>query len=195
MTIDEVSEANQLVARNIRRFRVERGYSLGELARRSGLAKQTVSKIEQGTGNPTVETLILICAALDVSARRVLTEWGTPVYVQRAGDSVWSSTGPSAERLLDEVYGTGYVRNLLVRFERDGTDDAVIEAHSPGTLHHVFVSEGRLELGPVGDLVVAFAGDFVRYPADVPHQCLCVSDRAVAHIVTTRPQLQQFDAT
>lgn len=68
MTIksDSASEENQLVARNVRRFRRERAMSLGELARRSGLAKQTLSKIEQGTGNPTVETLALLGAALDL---------------------------------------------------------------------------------------------------------------------------------
>ena len=35
-----------LVARNVRRFRHERGYSLSELARRAGLSKQTLSSIE-----------------------------------------------------------------------------------------------------------------------------------------------------
>ncbi|MDX1873259.1 helix-turn-helix transcriptional regulator [Mycolicibacterium sp. 120266] len=96
MTIksDSTTGENQLVARNVRRFRRERGMSLGELARRSGLAKQTLSKIEKGTGNPTVETLALLGAALDLPARRLLTEWGTPVYIQRRDQAVWSG-GPN----------------------------------------------------------------------------------------------------
>jgi len=51
--------------------------SLGDLARSSGLSKQTLSKIEKGDGNPTVETLALLGPALYVPARRFLTEWGT----------------------------------------------------------------------------------------------------------------------
>lgn len=74
--------SNQVVARNVRRFRLERSLSLGELARRSSLSKQTLSKIEQGVGNPTVETLSLLGSALDVPVRR----------------------------LLDEAYGSGYLR-------------------------------------------------------------------------------------
>ena len=183
-----------MVARNVRRFRTERGLTLGALARQSGLSKQTVSKIEQGTGNPTVETPMLIGTALDVPARRLLTEWGTPVFVQRAADATWSADHDRSERVLDEVYGTGYVRTLVVHFARESSEPTVIAAHSPGTLHHVFVIDGRLELGPVGDAVAVSAGDFVRYPADVPHQYVCVSDRATAHIVTTQPQLRQFDA-
>src|SRR5690242_21201967 len=86
-----MSDSNQLIARNVRRFRRERAMSMGELARRSGLSKQTLSKIEQGSGNPTVETLAQLGAALDLPARRLFTEWGTPVYVQRHDEGSWTN--------------------------------------------------------------------------------------------------------
>jgi transcriptional regulator with XRE-family HTH domain len=53
-------ESSELVARNVRRFRLERGFSIGDLARRSGLSKQTLSKLEMGNGNPTVDTLAAV---------------------------------------------------------------------------------------------------------------------------------------
>ena len=46
-----MTASNQLVARNVRRFRLERSLSLGELARRSSLSKQTLSKIELAAGD------------------------------------------------------------------------------------------------------------------------------------------------
>ncbi|MDM2116126.1 helix-turn-helix transcriptional regulator, partial [Mycobacteroides abscessus] len=113
-----MTDHNTLVARNVRRYRQERALSLGDLARRSGLSKQTVSKIEQGVGNPTVETLALLGEALQVPPQRLLTEWGTPVFVQRASEDGWVDKGARSERLLDEIYGSGYVRNLVVRLER-----------------------------------------------------------------------------
>ncbi|MDX1874126.1 XRE family transcriptional regulator [Mycolicibacterium sp. 120266] len=194
MTIksDSASGVNQLVARNVRRFRRERAMSLGELARRSGLAKQTLSKIEQGTGNPTVETLALLGAALDLPARRLLTEWGTPVYVQRRADGVWSGRPEWSERLLDEIYGSGYVRTLVLRLERGAAEPAVIEPHPPGTLHHLFVITGRLRTGPLSEPVDLAAGDFVRFPGDVAHRYVCLSDRVTAHVVTTLPQIRQI---
>ncbi len=169
--------------------------SLGELARRSGLSKQTLSKIEQGVGNPTVETLALLGAALDVSARRLLTEWGTPVYVQRAAEGEWHEVRDRTERMLDEVYGSGYVRTLILRLERTGPQSQTIEPHTAGTLHHLYVVTGKLRAGPVNDLVELAAGDFVRFPGDVAHQYLCLSERAVAHMVTTVPQVRQFGPT
>jgi transcriptional regulator with XRE-family HTH domain len=192
---DALAHENALVARNVRRFRLERAMSLGELARRSGLSKQTLSKIEQGSGNPTVETLSLLGAALDVPARRLLTEWGTPVYVQRLGEGEWADHGNWSERLLDEIYGSGYVRTLVLRLERGGTRPEPVTPHAAGTLHHLYVITGKLRTGPLAEPVDLAAGDFARFPGDVPHRHVCLSDRVVAHLVTTLPQVRQMSPT
>lgn len=184
---------NALVASNIRRLRIERAMSLGDLARRSGISKQTLSKIEQGVGNPTVETLGSLAAALGQSTRRLLTQWGTPVFVQRSSDATWSDEDAWSERLLDEIYGSGYVRTLLLRMER-GSRARTIEPHQPGTLHHIYVVTGKLRTGPLADQVELAAGDFVRFPGDVQHQHTCLSERVVAHMVTTLPQTRQFES-
>ena len=169
--------------------------SLGELSRRSGLSKQTLSKIEQGEGNPTVETLAQLGAALDMPARRLLTEWGTPVFVQRNDEAEWSDGPTWSERILDETYGSGYVRTLALRLERGGMDPPIVEPYSAGTLHHLYVITGKLRAGPVSDPVELTAGDFARFPGDVPHYLVCVSDRVTAHMVTTLPQVRQFGPT
>lgn len=192
---DGLPHENEVVARNVRRFRLERAMSLGELARRSGLSKQTLSKIEQGSGNPTVETLSLLGAALDVPARRLLTEWGTPVYVQRHDEGQWSDSGNWSERLLDEVYGSGYVRTLVLRLERSGKQPEPVAPHAAGTLHHIYVITGKLRTGPLTEPVDLAAGDFVRFPGDIPHRHVCLSDRVVAHMVTTLPQVRQMSPT
>ena len=192
---DSPQPENDLVARNIRRYRQERAMSLGELARRSGLSKQTLSKVEQGVGNPTVETLSLLAAALNVPARRLLTEFGTPLYVQREDDGVWSPGAAGSERLLDETYGSGYVRTLVLRLQRNSTQPEVIDPHPPGTLVHLYVVAGRLRTGPLNDPVDVAAGDFVRFPGDIAHRHISISERVVAHIVMTIPQVGRFPPT
>lgn len=187
-----MSDTNQLVARNVRRYRQERGLSLAELARRAGLSKQTLSKVEQGVGNPTVETLTLLGAALDMPARRLLTEWGSPVFVQRRDEGVWTTGEGRSERLFDEVYGSGYVRNQLISLERGARMTGPDTTEPPGSLHHVYVISGRLQAGPVTDPVTLEESDFVRFPGDVPYLYECLSDEVTAHVVTTLPQLRQF---
>jgi mannose-6-phosphate isomerase-like protein (cupin superfamily) len=71
----------------------------------------------------------------------------------------------------------------------------IIEPHRVGTLHHLYVISGRLRTGPVSEPVEVAGGDFVRFPGDVPHRHVCLTERVVAHLVTTVPQVRQFGPT
>lgn len=188
-----MSEQNNLISRNIRRFRNERGLSLGELSRRAGLAKQTLSTIEQGRGNPTIETLALIGEALEVSLRRLLTEWGTSVLVERADGEGWRATELGRQRVVDEVYGSGYVRTWMLRLERTAsTLPGPKRTEAPGTLLHLYVVEGEVRTGPVADPVMLGVGDFARFPADAPYLLEPLSSSATVHVVSTIPQIRQL---
>ncbi|WP_077705523.1 helix-turn-helix transcriptional regulator [Virgibacillus dokdonensis] len=46
-------------------FRQERGISISELARRSGLSRVTVSNVENRKSNPTQKTISAICDVLE----------------------------------------------------------------------------------------------------------------------------------
>ena len=181
-----------LVARNVRRMRQERGYSQSELARRAALAKQTLSSIEACQANPTVVTLAAIADALDVPVGWLLTEYGSPILVRHAGESGWTATPDGEFRELDQIYGFGFVRTSLVRHAHTGDPPLVHRRHRPGTLHHVFVVSGRLSLGPSGEEVPLKGGDFIRFPGDVPHQTFVWSETAVLHLVTTVPHVSQI---
>jgi transcriptional regulator with XRE-family HTH domain len=54
------------LARNIRRLRKERGWSLSELARRTNMTKSIMSLIENGRRHPSTKTLDAIAAAFEV---------------------------------------------------------------------------------------------------------------------------------
>jgi transcriptional regulator with XRE-family HTH domain len=182
---------NDLVSRNIRRFRSERELSLGELAQRAALSKQTLSKIEQGVGNPTVGTLESIANALGVSIRRLVTEWGTRGYVSRASEAAWKPSAVGEERSLDRIYGSGYVQTQIIVVDVEN-EARTIPAHSSGTLHQLYVIEGKLQVGPQNEEVCISAGDFLRFPGDVDHSYRSLGGRATAHVTTTAPQVPQF---
>ncbi len=46
-----------LIAKSLVRERARTGLSLAEVARRAGIAKSTLSQLESGNGNPSLETL------------------------------------------------------------------------------------------------------------------------------------------
>jgi transcriptional regulator with XRE-family HTH domain len=180
-----------VVGRNVRRLRTERHLSLGALADRAGLAKQTLANLESGRGNPTIETLLAVSRALGVGATWLLAEWGSPVIVQRSGEAAWEGQDGHRRRELDQTFGTGHVVTTLVEVTAPA---AASPALSPGALVHAYVLSGRVVAGPVDDQHRLERGDFIRFPGDVPHVLGAASGTATVHVVTTLPQAQQFTA-
>ena len=67
-------QLNEQVGRRLRRLREERQLSLSALARRSGVGKATLSELEGGQRNPTLETLYALTTALGVPLSTVLAD-------------------------------------------------------------------------------------------------------------------------
>src|SRR4051794_678857 len=61
------------VGRRVREWRERRGMSLSELARRAVVGKATLSGLEAGTRNPTLDTLQAVAAALDLPLTTLLS--------------------------------------------------------------------------------------------------------------------------
>ena len=76
----------ELIAASLRRERHRSGLSLTEVARRAGIAKSTLSQLESGTGNPSLETLWAICVALDAPFSRLLDPPQPQVLLIRADE-------------------------------------------------------------------------------------------------------------
>src|SRR5882757_9556547 len=75
-----------MIARAIRHERDRVGISLSELAKRAGIAKSTLSQLESGAGNPSVETLWALGVALGVPFSRLVDPPRPDVRVIRAGE-------------------------------------------------------------------------------------------------------------
>jgi transcriptional regulator with XRE-family HTH domain len=69
---DRISPLRDVVARNVRRLRAERGISQEELADRSGLHRTNVSKLERSLHAVSIDTLYWIGKALGVTAEDLL---------------------------------------------------------------------------------------------------------------------------
>ncbi|MEU2777635.1 XRE family transcriptional regulator [Streptomyces sp. NPDC007162] len=180
-----------MVARNVRLLREQRGLSLAELARRAGLAKQTLSNLEQGTGNPTVDTLFSIATALGVPVTRLVAEREQVITVQRGDEVVWRQHAGYESRSLDHIYGSGVIENYVVRISlSSGGPREPSEPHPVGTLEHLFVISGRVRVGPADSPLELGEGDFARYPGDRPHVYESLVDESLVHIVVSVPRVQ-----
>lgn len=62
------------LARNIRTIREERGYSMRDVARKTHMPLETIEELEANRLKPTVEQLISLSLALEVSVDTLLDD-------------------------------------------------------------------------------------------------------------------------
>jgi transcriptional regulator with XRE-family HTH domain len=159
----------QLIAAALRRERRRTGLSLTEVARRAGLAKSTLSQLESGTGNPSIETLWALCVALDTPFSRLLDPPRAPVTVIRAGEG---PTVAAAQAHYTATLLAGCppaARRDVYRITAEPGPARASDPHMPGVVEHVVLSAGRALVGVAGDPVELGPGDYVCYPADLAH--------------------------
>jgi transcriptional regulator with XRE-family HTH domain len=172
---------NELIGERIRQHRTARGWTLDELADRSGVSRRMVINIEHGEGNPSIATLLRISDALGVGLP-VLVDVERPreLTVTPAGQAPVLWRGPSGGQAL-LVAGTEPpdVVELWDWTLRPGEEHSS-EAHSAGTRELLLVLEGRVDLR-VGDRTDRLeAGDSAAFAGDVAHGYATPADAETA---------------
>ena len=159
----------EVIAASLRRERRRTGLSLTEVARRAGIAKSTLSQLESGTGNPSLETLWAICVALDAPFSRLLDPPSPHILLIRADEGpTVSSAEADYQATLLAACPPGARRDVYRILAEPGHARAS-EPHMPGVVEHVVIGAGRALVGVAGEAVELNPGDYIRYPADVPH--------------------------
>jgi transcriptional regulator with XRE-family HTH domain len=164
------------IAAALRRERARAGISLTELARRAGIAKSTLSQLEAGSGNPSIETLWSLGVALGVPFSRLVEPPPSSVRVIRAGEGprVQADEADFVGTLLASVSPHTRCDIYVIELGPGKARDA--EAHMPGSVEHIIVGAGRIEAGPTGETVELAPGDYAMFQGDVPHRFAALED-------------------
>jgi transcriptional regulator with XRE-family HTH domain len=171
-----VEGAVQPIARNLRRWRMTREMTLSTLAEQAGVAKSTVSLIERGQGNPSIDTVWALAAALGVpfaslfhdespanDVMVVREDDGSVVAIDQAGletdglviRHMLTRTGGSLIEIYTLVLDEGAVRHA--------------DAHVAGLFEHITVSAGTVEISSDSFSETVSKGDLISFRADRPH--------------------------
>ncbi|HSZ06454.1 MAG TPA: helix-turn-helix domain-containing protein [Solirubrobacteraceae bacterium] len=167
--------AVQPIARNLRRWRVTRGMTLSALAEQAGVAKSTVSLIERGQGNPSIDTVWALAVALGVPFASLFHDEPTTddVTVVRADDAVIAvdpagleTSGLVSRHLLTRA-GGALIEIYTLVLEKGAVRQA--QAHTSGMFEHLTVATGTVEISTDSFSEVLGQSDLISFRADRPH--------------------------
>lgn len=175
------------IAAALRRERDRAGISLAELARRAGIAKSTLSQLEAGNGNPSVETVWALGVALGVPFSRLVEQPAPAVRVIRAGEGprLRSEHADFIGTLL--AAGSRHARRDIYLIEIEPGSPREAQAHTAGSVEHIVVAAGRLRTGPVDAPVELGPGDYATFAGDVPHGYQAMAPGTFAVLVMEHP--------
>ncbi|RUR33683.1 helix-turn-helix domain-containing protein [Vreelandella nanhaiensis] len=144
------------LGKHLQALRQTRGLSLSQLASAAGIAKSNLCRLEQGNGNPTLDTIWRLAVQLKVPFGTLVA----PISVPLGEDGV-------QVRLIEQGKDTPHVDVYWMRCAPHTQRHA--EAHTPGTWESLTLISGWLEAGPKGKATPLRLGIPVTFSADQPH--------------------------
>ncbi|NDK92146.1 helix-turn-helix transcriptional regulator [Gordonia desulfuricans] len=148
----------RMVGARIADLRSQRGLSMSALARAAGIGKGSLSELESGQRNPTLDTLYAVAGPL-----------GVPLTALLGGQSGTEGADPhlSARLLHVEHHPDGGVTEVF--WLRVGPGMRVSPAHGDGVVEHLQVVRGHLVAGPTGAESAAGPGESLHWVSDTEH--------------------------
>ena len=158
------------IARRLRLERDARGWSLADLAERSGVSKATISKIERAEVSPTAVVLVRLASAFDLTlAGLMLRAEGQGRRLSRAADQpVWRD--PETGYLRRQVFNRPDHPVEIIKVEMPAKQRVTLPASSYAHIRQaLWVLSGALVLIDGGKRHELRAGDCLGFgpPAEV----------------------------
>jgi len=180
------------LGKTIQRLRKAYNMSLGELSEQSGVAKSIISQIERNETNPTLSTVYRLSRALDTSIDEVLKVDSGTVFLEHQVKSAIPILESQDGLCRLAIIGPLNLIDLTQWYDFHAKPNGVLESdpHPPGTVEHLYMLKGEVEITVGEEVKVAKTGEAIRYRGDLPHKIRNLGTvDAHAHMVLMLRQL------
>ena len=160
------------LGKTIQRLRKAYNMSLGELSEQSGVAKSIISQIERNETNPTLSTVFRLSRALDTSIDEVLKADSGTVFLEHQVKSAIPILESQDGLCRLAIIGPLNLIDLTQWYDFHAKPNGVLESdpHPPGTVEHLYMLKGEVEITVGEEVKVAKTGEAIRYRGDLPHK-------------------------
>lgn len=153
----------------LRAEREKAGLSLTEASSRAGIGKSTLSVLESGSGNPSVETLWALATIYSIPLSRIIDPPMPDVSVTRVEELNFLESEDSTYRVALVSPGESSTRRDIFYITAEPGTVKYSKPHPRGTVEYVLVTSGKAVIGVQDQRVTLGVGDCIRYLGDVPH--------------------------
>lgn len=165
-------DAQADLGKTIQRLRKAYNMSLGELSEQSGVAKSIISQIERNETNPTLSTVVRLSRALDTTVDEVLRGEQQSLFIEHQTKSGIPMLESQDGLCRLAIVGPLNLVDVFQWYDFHAQEKGVLESspHPAGTIEHLYIVKGELEVTTGGETHIAHQGEALRFRADVPHK-------------------------
>src|SRR6266699_7028745 len=158
-----LDDTGSRIAGRLRLERESRGWSLADLAERSGVSKATISKIEREEVSPTAVILVRLAGAFDLTlAGLLLRAEGQARLTRSTEQPVWRD--PDTGYLRKQVFNRPDHPLEIIRVELPARQHVTLPTSSYAHIRQaVWVQSGSLVISEAGERHVLGAGDCLGF--------------------------------
>lgn len=180
----------KIVGKKLKAIRLKRDMTIQELAERSKVSSNMISRIERGLTIPSVEILMKLAAVFDKSINYFVEE------ITTTHEIVHTSPGQRDKTVYDDEYNmetesfTSGLRDpqfmsFYCTVKKGGTS-GVQKMYHPGD-ELIYLLEGALEVTIAGERYQLKPGDSISFKSHLPHRWDNVGDSEAKVIWTLSP--------
>ncbi|MEV1007122.1 XRE family transcriptional regulator [Streptomyces sp. NPDC049881] len=166
----DIDQLTQALARNLKRLRTERGFTLDALAARARVSRGMIVQIEQARTNPSIGTVVKIVDALGVGIPTLLDfdqEPAVRLFPPDRAVRLWDTEAGSHGTLLAGTEAPGPLELLHWRLMPGEGHQS--DPHPVGTSELLHVTAGTVVLTVDGVEHTLPAGTSAAFESHVPH--------------------------
>jgi transcriptional regulator with XRE-family HTH domain len=180
----------KIVGKKLKNIRLKRDLTIQELADRSKVSSNMISRIERGLTIPSVEILMKLAAVFDKSINYFVEE------VTTTNEIVHTSPGKRDQTVYDdehnmqtEAFTSGLRDPQFMSFYctvKKGGTSGVQKMYHPGD-ELIYILEGTLEITIAGERYLLRPGDSISFKSHLPHRWDNVGEQDAKVIWTLSP--------
>lgn len=163
-----IAKTSSYLSQNITKLRLSKNLSQLQLSRQANIPRSTLTNIESGVGNPSLNNLVRISSALGVSIEELLSRPRTDCQLIKSADVPVlnrSQGRVQLHKLLpDKIKGIEIDRMVLA-------PEAIMGGHPhlDGTKEYLTVIQGEIIVHVAGDSFTVKQDDVFAFPGNQPH--------------------------
>ncbi|WP_417671715.1 helix-turn-helix domain-containing protein [Roseibium sp.] len=181
-----MTDLDQKLASRLARLRRQSGWTLDQLAERSGISRASLSRMERGDTSPTASVLGQLARAYRVPMAELFAGAEDQVggHVARKDQEVWRDPESGFERRAVSPAAQGFRATVIEGCITADGSVSYDQPPVPGLEHHLVLLEGELEVTLESEAHRLSVGDCLRFRLNGPNRYRAIGPQDARYLLT-----------